>query len=158
MFRIARVSCALGCLGLLSPGLGWAVSGDRPVEAPPFASTPAEPVAPPLAPRKVAPPVLELTLPSPLRRPDLSGFTVGTAEPVSVPGFDVPPGPPDLLGVVPLPDAVDPFPGHAAQPFGGVRPNDRRPRGDGATTPEPTTGLLLLLGLVGLERIGRPRS
>lgn len=164
MFRIARVSCVLGCLGLLSPALGWAVSGDRPVEAPPFASTPAEPAAPPLAPRKAAPPVLELTLPSPPRRPDLSGFaagtagTAGTAELVRAPDFDVPPGPPDLLGVVPLPDAVDPFPGHAAQPFGGVLPNDRRhPRG-GATTPEPTTGLLLLLGLVGLERIGRPRS
>lgn len=156
MFRVARVCCVLGCLGLLSPALGWAVSGNRPVEAPPLASTPAEPVAPPLAPREGAPPVLQLTLPIPPRRPEFSGLTAATVELVRAPDFDVPLGPPDLRRSVPLPDAVDPFPGHAAQPFGGAPPDDRDRRG--VTTPEPTTGLLLLLGLVGLERIGRPRS
>ena len=75
---------------------------------------------------------------------------------VSVPGFDVPLGPLDLLGSVPLPDAVEPHAGRAARRFGEAPPDDRDRRG--AATPEPTTELLLLLGLVGLERIGRPRS
>jgi hypothetical protein len=155
MTRIARVCCALGCLGLLSPALGWTISGDRRVDAPPLASTPAEPVAPPLARGEVAPPVLEPTPPSP-QRPDLSGFAAGTAAGVSVPDFDVPLGPLDLLGSALLPDAVDLHAGRAARRFGDAPPDDRDRRG--ATTPEPTTGLLLLLGLVGLERIGRPRS
>jgi hypothetical protein len=75
---------------------------------------------------------------------------------LSVPSFGVPLGLLDLLGSVPLPDAVDPHAGRAARRFGDAPPDD--PGRRGAATPEPTTGLLLLLGLVGLERIGCPRS
>lgn len=153
MFRLARVCCFVACLGFFSSTTGNAASSRPRLQAPPLASTPAMPMAPPIAPRGLAPPVLKLTLPTPhLDAPSVLG-ALGSQNGAG-PSLGVPPGPPDLTDFVDLPGAVNPFPGHAAQPFGGTPPEDQGP----PVVPEPTTSLLMLLGLGGLARVGRPRA
>ncbi|HEY5656716.1 MAG TPA: PEP-CTERM sorting domain-containing protein [Myxococcota bacterium] len=155
MLRVAPLWCALGCLVLLLPAAIGAVPGDRPVQAPPLADIPAEPAAPPLTPREGAPPVLELTLPSP-PRPEVPGPSPVASGAGAHVKLLLPPGPPDLLAIVRLPTAVDPFPGRGARPFGGSPPaSSGQPS---FVTPEPATALLMSLGLFGLARLGRRRA
>ena len=68
---------------------------------------------------------------------------------------------PDLLeslglGVgLDLPDAVSPFRGKGARPFGGTPPGTSA--GNPSPVPEPGTALLMMLGLGGLAVAGRAR-
>ena len=139
-----RVFCVSLLLGFLAPEPSLAVTTGRPEISHPLSMTPAEPETPPDVPVEGAPPVLDLTLPEPQSRlADLPDAASDSG------------GPPDLTGTVDLPDAVSPFRGKGARPFGGTPPGTSA--GDASPVPEPGTALLMMLGLGGLVLAGRAR-
>ncbi|MDH3519095.1 MAG: PEP-CTERM sorting domain-containing protein [Myxococcales bacterium] len=138
------------------------ISDPQPANAPPLASTPADPSVPPLVPQDgAAPPVLALELPGSraglMLRGILAVFSAAPLGGASGVRLLVPPGPPDLIGLVNLPAPVSLFPGRGARPFGGSPPS-APPDGDSGVVPEPQTAVLVLLGLSGLAVAGRKRS
>jgi hypothetical protein len=139
-----RVFCSSLLIGFLAPGLGLAVTTGHPEIPHPLSTTPAEPEAPPDVPVEGAPPVLNLTLPEP--RSEFADLPDAASDSG---------GPPDLTGTVDLPDAVSPFRGKGARPFGGTPPGTSA--GNSSPVPEPGTALLMMLGLGGLAVAGRAR-
>jgi len=138
-------------LGFLAPATALAVPLGPPLATPPQPTVPLGPVdidGPPAGPPVAAPPI-ELTLPDP-PKPELPDVAVDRGGPPDpLPGDGAPGGLPDLTGVVELPEGADHLLG-LAPPFGGDLPDGANAGSHAAPVPEPTTGLLLLLGLLGL--------
>ena len=121
-----------------------------PLETPPAPNVPLGPVeigAPPEVTPPVAAPPIVLTLPEPGHGPSVV-FDVpqGPPDPLPIPEDKPPQGFPDLAGEVDLPDQAAAIVAEHAPPFGASFPAESRI----AIVPEPTTALLLLLGLSGL--------
>jgi hypothetical protein len=118
-------------------------------------SVPAQPDAPPTLPVIGSPPVLTLRLPLP-PAPQVAVLPTPTGTPIDLgePPFDPPAGLPDLTGVVDLPPSADRV-FDLAPPFGADFPSPAA--ASGRVVPEPTTGLLVMAGLIGLALNGRRR-
>jgi hypothetical protein len=129
-----------------------------PLITPPSPEVPLGPVdidGPPQSPPPVAAPPFDLTLPSPGGALGLDLIAVEHGGPPDpLPPQGTPAGPPDLVGVVELPDgAVDHVVDHAP-PFGGDLPPQAH--SSVAPIPEPSSALLVLAGLTGLALRRRP--
>ncbi len=129
-----------------------ALAAGAPFATPPHPDVPLGPpeiVGPPEAPPVAAPPI-DLVLPDPAPHAP-PGIDVPQGPPDPLPSAEHPVAPPDLVGVVDLPDAADVVLG-LAPPFGGELGGGHAHEAAGLTVvavPEPTPALLLLLGLSG---------
>lgn len=145
-------SLLLVSFAVVIPAGAHATGLGPPLGTPPVPEVPLGPVdidGPPPSPPPVAAPPIDLTLPSPDRGPGLDVISVEQGGPPDpLPPLGTPAGPPDLVGVVDLPDgAIDHVLEHAP-PFGGQLPSQAQ--GRVMPIPEPSTALLVLVGLTGL--------
>jgi len=127
-----------------------ALATGAPFATPPQPDVPVGPVdidAPPSDRPPVAAPPLEIPRPEIPDHPDRPDLPVDVSQgpPDPLPSADA--GIPNLIGVVDLPEGALDHVLDEAPPFGGEHGNARFTV---AAVPEPTTALLLALGLVGL--------
>jgi hypothetical protein len=154
-------SLVLSVLASAIPAAAFAAG--PPFATPPIPDVPLGPVAidaPPAEHPPVAAPPFEIALPEPG-----AGVPQGPPDPLPNADLDVPQGPPDplpgspsgppdLLGVVDIPENAAELVQEYAPPFGGVPGGDDHAvegfRFSVVVVPEPSTVLLLALGLAGL--------
>ena len=155
-------------LGIVAVIPTAALATGAPFATPPSPEVPLGPPdfeAPPAEHPPVAAPPFDLVLPDPESHaeseievpqgpPDpLPSADHPAGPPDPLPSADHPAGPPDLIGVVDLPDAAADVVLGLAPPFGGELGGGHASEVAAGLTvvavPEPTTALLLLLGLSG---------
>ncbi len=132
------------------PAGAFAIGLGPPLATPPSPGVPLGPVdidGPPESPPVAAPPI-DLTLPIPHGQPLVDLIAVEQGGPPDPPPPETPAGPPNLVGVVDLPDGAAEHVYDHAPPFGGALPPQAH--GRVAPVPEPSTALLLVAGLTGL--------